>query len=116
MNKPEPLRYNPIEESLRESVTNRYLRHYAIDILERAGIEDEVEMEGALLRAMQVCRSMNIPLEENFKMVYRNEGREVLQDFKLSDLASSLLMMNANTANVFVAKTQIELIRQFDIK
>ena len=115
MNKPEPLRSNPLDESLRESLTNRYLRHYAIDVLERAGIDDQQEMEGALLRAMQVCRSMNIPLDENFKMVYRNDGHDIVRDFKLSDLASSLLMMNASTANVFVARTQIELIRQFDI-
>lgn len=71
-------------------------------------------MDAALLRAMQVCFSMDIPLEENFKMGYRNNRREVLQDFKLSDLASSLLMMNANTSNVFVARTQIELIRKYE--
>ncbi len=116
MTKPEPLRQVPWEEAIRESLTSRYLRHYAIDVLERAGIREEEEMDRALLRAMQVCQSLDIPLEENFRMVYRNKDDKILKDFKLSELASSLLMMNANTTNVYVARTQVELIRHFDIR
>ena len=85
-----------------------------MDVLTGVGIDDEREMDRALLRTIQVCRSLDIPLDRNFLMVYRNDGRDLLRDWKLSNLACSLLLLNANTANEIVARTQIELIKNID--
>ena len=87
-----------------------------MDILERADIEEEDETDRALMRAMQVCQSKDIPLAENFRIVYRKKGQELLKDFQLSDLACSLLMMNDNTSNEYVARTRIELNRHFHVR
>jgi hypothetical protein len=83
------------------------LLYYASDIMEKLGCEQEDEIDNAIQRVVQVCQSLNIPLKRNFKRIYRYDGNKMSTDWKLSSLASYLLMINGNPCNPNVAKAQL---------
>lgn len=83
------------------------LTYYASDIMEQLGCEDEEDMKDAMDRVFQVCQSVNLPLQSNFKKIYRSDGNKLIVDWKISPLACYLLMINGNPCNPNVAKAQV---------
>jgi hypothetical protein len=94
------------------SLVERNLTLYATDLLELRGCNNLVELGEAIRRATKVCTCMHLPLQENFKVVYRARNGEVVQDWRLSPMAYMLLAINADSSNELIAKLQVELIRK----
>jgi hypothetical protein len=98
-------------DSFVDSLTDRNLTCYASDLLEQQGCSNLDELNQAVLRATEVCSCMHIPLQENFKVVYRSREGEVVQDWRLSNMAYLLTALNADSHNPFVAQLQVEMVK-----
>lgn len=83
------------------------LTYYASDIMEKLGCDDEADMASAVDRAFQICQSLSLPIQSNFKRIYRYDGNRLAIDWKISPLACYLLMINGNPCNPNVAKAQV---------
>lgn len=83
------------------------LRYYASEIMEELGCEASDEIQSALNRAIQACRSMQVPIDQNFRQVYRYDGEKLVVDWKLSSLGCYLLVVNADPCNPVVARAQL---------
>lgn len=104
--------YTPLENFL-DSLAEKELTCYASDLLQQHGCESMDELSLAIKRATEACNSMHLPLQENFKPVYRSQNGEVVQDWRLSPMAYMLMVLNADAKNDLVARTQIEMVRRF---
>ena len=94
------------------SLSERNLSIYATDLLECRGCSSMAELSEAVRKATEVCTCMHLPLQENFKVVFRSRNGEVMQDWRLSPMAYMLLAINSDTSNQVVAKLQVELIKR----
>ncbi|SIQ93318.1 MULTISPECIES: hypothetical protein [Pontibacter] len=103
--------HNPIEDFV-DSLADRNLTCYASDLLEQQGCQSLQELSDAVKRATEVCNCMHVPLQENFKVVYRSRNGEVVQDWRLSRMAYLLTALNADSRNAFVAQLQLEMVKQ----
>lgn len=103
---------NPHFEDFLHSLQERKLRYYASELQKLLDMPYLIELEDALRRAMDACRSQQLELAEHFKPVYRCEDTGVLKDWKLSPLAWCLVLINANPKNPEVARMQLALIRK----
>ena len=83
------------------------LKFYASEIMEQLGYESYDEMTLVLNRAIQACKVMNISVGHHFRHVYRYDGDKIRLDWKLSSLASYLLVVNADPGNPVVARAQL---------
>jgi hypothetical protein len=101
---------NPFE-SFVDSLADRNLTCYASDLLEQQGCHNLQELSDAVKRATEVCNCMHVPLQENFKVVYRSRNGEVVQDWRLSRMAYLLTALNADSRNAFVAQLQVEMVK-----
>ncbi|MFD2515704.1 hypothetical protein ACFSRY_17660 [Pontibacter locisalis] len=101
----------PIEDFL-DSVADQNLTLYASDLLQLTGCENMDELSLALKRATEVCNCMHLPLRENFKVVYRSQEGEVVQDWRLSPMAYLLMVINSNSQNDLVAHMQVEMVKR----
>ena len=81
--------------------------YYASDLKDQLGFEEEKEFDEAMQRALKVCRTLAISIEDNFSSVYRFSNSELVRDWKLSNLACYLIIVNANPENSHVAKAQV---------
>ena len=85
--------------------------HYASELKKQFGFEQDEEFEQALERALKVCGSLAISVEDNFSSVYRFNSIGLIRDWKLSNLACYLIIVNANPENSNVARAQVYFAR-----
>ena len=103
-------------ENFRDSLAESHLTCYASDLIICEGCRNFEELSQAVKRATEVCNCMHLPLQENFKVVYRSQHGEVVQDWKLSPMAYLLTMLNADARSNVVARMQVELVtRMMDL-
>ncbi len=96
-----------------DAVIDSNMRHYASEIIELVEMGNEKEIINAMIRAQDACRALDIPVEEHFKKVYRDDlQHRVICDYKLSPLAFGLICINANPKNKNIARIQVELINK----
>ncbi len=80
---------------------------YASDLREMLSFSSEEEFETALQRAFRVCETLAITIEDHFCSVYRFDRTALIHDWKLSNLACYLIIVNANPADRRVARSQV---------
>lgn len=80
----------------------------ASELMERLGYCDNSDFNAALMRSLEVCTALKIPIKQNFKKFYSVHNSELVTDWYLSDLASYLIAINGNTCNPNVAKAQLQ--------
>lgn len=99
-------------EDFLQGVSELNFRFYVSEIQQSAGLAGQAETEEAVRRAMDACRTQQLPLNEHFKPVYRCEEKKVILDWKLSELAWCLVMINANPANPAISRFQLALLQK----
>ncbi len=79
---------------------------YASDLARCLGYENPAPFNKAVQKAMTVCASLEIPIQDNFKECKREmEGCEV-HDWKLSRFACTLAVLNGDISKPGVAKAK----------
>ncbi|WP_109698291.1 hypothetical protein [Chitinophaga deserti] len=84
---------------------------YASELQEMLGYTEEA-MHNALVRAMQACAALKMPLSLNFRRIYCWQSGEMLEDWQLSRLAGYLLIVNSDPRNPAIAQAQWFLFRK----
>lgn len=93
--------------SRKEQFSSPRLMHFASDIQEMLAITDALEFEEAVQRTFQTFESLNLPFEKNFKRVFRFNGSQLVPDWKISSLASYLIIINCKPSHETVARAQL---------
>lgn len=103
--------HSSIEEFLK-GINERNLHFYASDLQQRLGLKALSEVEEAVRRAMNACRSQRLPLEEHFKPIYRCQESKTILDWKLSGLGYGMVLLNSNPAHPLVSQLQLSLLHK----
>lgn len=80
---------------------------FANDVFELLGIIDEIHKKSSIRRALQSCVTLSIPLNRNFKHVYRFENSGLISDWQVSALGCYLVIINCDPKYEKVAKAQL---------
>jgi len=102
--------YDDAIEQFVDSVISRELSHFASELLQW-GFHNPAEIEQSIHRAIRVCRSASIPVRSNFSPVFVCTEHAVVRDWRLSETALRLAIINADVNNPLVARVQLELIK-----
>jgi hypothetical protein len=94
-------------QRIRQTRQHQKLAYYASEIAERMGELSNEDFSNTLFRTFKVCAALDIPIDDNFKKIYRYDGQKMITDWQLSPLACYLLMVNGNPMNPSVAKVQL---------
>jgi hypothetical protein len=95
------------ENNQRQRFLETQLNLFANDVMKILNIEDHSEITLSISRAFQACDRLKISFDKNFKRVFRFNGEELISDWKISPLASYLIIINCNPNNASVAKAQL---------
>ncbi|HCQ29586.1 MAG TPA: hypothetical protein DIU39_04820 [Flavobacteriales bacterium] len=87
------------------------MTHYASELIEEFDFSEE-EFLQALNKASNTFKTLDIPVQNHIRKIYKIENGISYYDFKLSPLAYALILVNGDTHNPNVAKLQIELINK----
>lgn len=106
---------SPAIDYFLEQMKDLNLIYYASDLAREMEFEDDIELNEAVKRAMELCRNANIPIDFNFKRIYKSSHNGISYDWKLSVLAYQLVCINGGTYNPHVAQMQIELLKNHSV-
>lgn len=72
------------------------------------------ELKSAIDRAMHICNSIGLPLEQHFRSRYISDNIHhiVLQEWKMSKIAYCLTLVNGDPDNPMVGRIQYELLKR----
>lgn len=85
---------HPAIEWFISRMNERNYRYYASDLFRRISQTPDQELYAAIRRAIAILRLTGIPVQEHFTVVYRSGPSGIRHDWKISDLACSLIIMS----------------------
>lgn len=80
---------------------------FANDVFELLSISDETQQKSSMRRALQSCITLSIPLNRNFKHIYRVANSGLISDWQMSALGCYLTIINCDPRYEQVAKAQL---------
>ncbi len=95
-----------------KALINTQLKHYASDLFPELEMIDENKFNRGIVRAQQVCTTLNLPIHEHFKKIYRTSGNHIYCDYRLSHTAYLLVGINGDVESKKVAQIQMELVKK----
>ena len=95
------------EQQKQQMFRNNQLKYFVHDIMNNLNIDDVLEINLAVKRTFDACKILRISKNDNFKKVYRYDGKNLHIDYKISALACYLIIINCNPMNEFVARAQL---------
>ena len=104
--------YDYLDIVLQEHQKNKWfenfkLNYFVSDVMSNLNIKDAIEIEVSLNRTFDACDTLHISKLQNFKKIYRFDGKNLHVDWKISSLACYLIIINCNPTNEFVARAQL---------
>jgi len=94
------------------AIVDAQLKHYASDLYPELESLDENTFNNSLERAQQVCTTLDLPIHEHFKKIYRTSGNHVYCDYRLSHTAYLLVSINGDVESKKVAQIQLDLVNR----
>ncbi len=94
------------------AIADAQLKHYASDLYPELESIDEITFNNSLQRAQKVCTTLNLPIHEHFKKIFRTSGRHIYCDYRLSHTAYILVSINGDVESKKVAQIQMELVER----
>ena len=94
-------------QRIQQTRRHQKLVYYASEVIERMGEPATTDFSETLFRTFKICAALDVPIDENFKKIYRFDGEKMIKDWLMSPLACYLLMVNGNPMNPAVAKVQL---------
>lgn len=95
------------EHEKQQRFRTNQLPYFVSDLMDSLNIDDSKEIENAVNRSFDACKTLQISKNQNFKKIYRFDGKNILIDWKISSLACYLVIINCNPSNEFVARAQL---------
>ena len=95
-----------------EQLIDENLSHYASEASAEMKFESEEELLNAVHRSIELCYSAGLPVNQNFKRIYKSCPDGIHVDWKISILAYQLIKLNGDATNPHVAEMQIHLLKQ----
>ncbi len=106
---------DPIIESFISQVNELKYHYYASELLSRLMQSDDFDFDASIRKAIAVLRLTGIPVQEHFSCIYRSDIMGTKRDWKLSELACSLIVINAKPASNEIEEIQDALMKYMGI-
>ena len=85
-------------------------RYYASELLYRMLHSDKFDLDSSIRKAIAILRLTGIPVQDHFSCVYRSDASGIKRDWKLSELACSLVLISYESTNSEIDEFQRTLL------
>lgn len=97
---------DPVIESFFSRINDLNYRYYASELLNRLMKSDDFNFEASVRKAIAILRLTSVPVQEHFSCIYRSAYHGMRRDWKMSELASSLVIISAEPQNREIEEIQ----------
>lgn len=107
------VQYNQLDPAIERFISRMneiMYREYASDLLNQLLQTSDFDMDDSLRRTIAIFRLTGIPEKEHITGVYRSDFNGIHKDWQLSELACSLIILTADSADREVKNIQNDLL------
>ena len=97
---------DPIIELFVSRMNDLNYRYYASDLMNRLMRSEDFDFDASIRKAITILRLTGIPVQQHFSCIYRSAYGGTRRDWKLSELACSLIIISAKPANQEIEEIQ----------
>ncbi|WP_372948512.1 hypothetical protein [Mariniphaga sp.] len=106
---------DPMIELFLSRMNDLNYRYYASELLERLMQSDDFDLNESIRKAIAILRLTGVPVQQHFSCIYRSASNGTQRDWKLSELACSLIIISAEPENQKIEEIQQELMSYMGI-
>ncbi len=97
---------DPMIELFISRMNDLNYRYYASELMNRLMKAEDFNFDESIRKAFAILRLTGIPVQQHFSCIYRSDTAGTRRDWKMSELACSLVIISAEPANIEIAKIQ----------
>ena len=102
---------NPIFADIHEQLRELNYVRFASEAAYSMEFSDRQELDQAIRRAIEICMTAGLHLEDHFKRIYICTESGIVTDWKLSIYGYQLVCLNGSPSNENVARMQTSLVK-----
>lgn len=102
---------SPFFIELQDRLRELNMVYYASEAAKSMEFDNDLELDIAVSRAIEICVNASASPENHFKRIYLCSDAGIVADWKLSTFGYHLVCLNGNPANARVAHMQVQLIK-----
>jgi hypothetical protein len=106
---------DPVIESFFSRINDLNYRYYASELLNRLMQSEDFNFEASVRKAIAILRLTGVPVQEHFSCIYRSADRGMRRDWKMTELACSLMIISARAENQEIEEIQQALLHYLGI-
>jgi len=106
---------SPIMESFTGMMNELNCKYYASELLNKLLKNKDFDLDNSIRKAVAILRLTGIPVQNHFISIYRSGLRGIRKDWKLSELASSLVILSCESSDGEIELIQQELLDYLDL-
>ncbi len=99
-------RIDPMIELFLSRVNDLNYRYYASELLDQLMKSEDFNFDDSVRKAIAIMRLTEIPVQQHFSCIYRSDMKGTRRDWKMSELACSLVVISAKPANHKIEQIQ----------
>jgi hypothetical protein len=100
---------SPVIEMFLSRMNELNYKYYASELLYRMLRSNEFDLDTSIRKAIAILRLTGIPVQNHFFCIYRSDSTAIKRDWKLSELACSLVIIIHESTNSEIEEFQEEL-------
>src|SRR6056297_1738259 len=101
---------NPALEQFINRVNEMIYSRFASDLLNHMLRSSEFDIDDSVKKVIAVFRITRIPVQDHICSVYRSDSRGIKKDWRLSELACSLIILTSDSTSSKIREVQNELL------
>jgi hypothetical protein len=103
-------RIDPVLEAFINRVNELNYRYYASELLNRIIKSSDFNLDLAIRKAIAICKITGLPSQEHFTCIYRSDSFGLQKDWKLSELACSIIIISYESSSDKINEIQNALL------
>ncbi len=89
---------DPIIEMFISGMNELNYRYYASELLRKMMHTSDFNLDGSIRKAIAILKLTGLPVHKHISCVYRSDSQGINRDWKLSELACSLIIISQDPA------------------
>jgi len=83
--------------------------YYASELLHELMQSEDFNMDASVRKALAIMRLTDVPVQKHFACIYRSDSSGIRRDWKLSELACSLIIISSEPTSSEIEEMQFAL-------
>lgn len=106
---------DPMIEMFISGINEMNYRYYASELLRRMIHSADINIDQSVRKAIAILKLTGLPVQEHISCVYRSDNSGVNRDWRLSELACSLIIISHESASDAIEKYRLALLKYLGI-